>query len=375
MGNKSGGLYAKWFKNFTLTVMIQTFHAFFLMFVMQFLSAISATRTADKLGSNDGVLAIMAIVGMMAIIKFEKLFKQMFGIEDSMAGDIKGAGAKMFMGMQAAKGLYDTTAAPFKKQSEAKRKINTLGNRLGLTDEQKGKYAKMSSGTSAAGGTNDPAGNGTGTGTNTGTGNGSANQNSRQATEMYNNAATGNTSGGGGQGNSRSSNNSAADQAIIDDRNERLREKRQKLVEEYNDAVRDSRMAGRDRWLNAAGTIASLSMGLGATDEWSEAAKVADLVSKPISSATTRMAEKQENKDAHTATGDPRYYEKSMKEAIKDGFKNVTVENIVDKSRNSDGKVSPLKLTIEAAKLPYTNTKAAVKSSGNTDVVEIDNTF
>jgi hypothetical protein len=367
LGNKGGGLYSKWFKNFTLTVFIQTFHAFFLMFVMQFLSGINATRADNALGANDGILGMMAIVGMMAIIKFEKLFKQLFGIEDSMAGDMKGAGAKMFMGMQAAKGLYDTTAAPFKKQSEAKRKINTLGNRLGLTDEQKGKYAKMSSGTSTAGSTNDPS--------NTGTGNGGSNQNSRQATEMYNNASTGNANSSEGQSNSRSSNNSAADQAIIDDRNERVREKRQKLIEEYNDAVRDSRMAGRDRWLNAAGTIASMSMGLGATDEWHEAAKVADLINKPVSAATTRMAEKQENRDAYTATGDPRYNEKSMKEAIKDGFKNITIENIVDKSRNADGKVSPLKLTIEAAKLPYTNTKAAVKSSGKTDVVEIDNTF
>jgi hypothetical protein len=309
---------------------------------------------------------------MMAIIKFEKLFKSLFGIGDSMIGDLKTSGAKLFMGMNAAKGLYDTTAAPFKKHAEAKRRVDKYGGMLGLTtDKQKEGYARSKSNKSTSEGDQPNQGS---------TNNGVDPRFTSQAQEMVNNAMNnsgngnsngGNTSSGGGSGNKYSS---EMERAIIEDRQERVKERKQKLIDEYNDAQRDMRASKRDRWLNAAGGLASMSIGLGAADEWHESAKIAELISKPISSANTRMVEKQENMDAHEATknekGWSKYQEKSFSEAIKDGIKGITIENIVDKSRDSDGKVIPVKLAIEYAKLPYTNSKNALRSSGRREATE-----
>jgi hypothetical protein len=71
---KKAGLYEKWLKHFTINIMTQSFHAFLLMFVMNMLGVINRMQVADRnaLNSNDSLLSIMSIVGMMAIIKFEK---------------------------------------------------------------------------------------------------------------------------------------------------------------------------------------------------------------------------------------------------------------------------------------------------------------
>jgi|GEM_PF-2104715 len=388
MGKKGGGgLYENWLKNFTLNVMTQSFHAFFLMFVMKMLSTINAIQLDDatKIESNEGLLAIMSIVGMMAIIKFEKLFKDLFGIGTSLSGDLKGAGMKMFMGFQAANSLQKEVREPFKKTSESRKRMTKLGDDIGMTKTGKetgskgqiGKYYKPSAGT--PGGTSG-AGGSSGSSTHAPL--------SDKTQELYNKMkdakASGNmdlyqdyrdhaaaqmknersTSGGSGTGGGTSNAGTPANSGKVDVA--AIKQKRNE--DKYNDAVYENRQNSRKRWLNTAGTIASLTMGFGATDETSEALKVADVINDPINAASSRYIEHGENITANKSTDDPRFNEKTLTNAIKDGFERAT-KNM----KNDDGKYTPVKISIEAAKMAtgYNIVHSATRASKVDNVDDI----
>lgn len=376
---KKGGLYENWLKTFTINIMTQSFHAFFLMFVMKMLSEfgnigadegglfVGGEFNAGALVDTDGLVAIMSIVGMMSIIKFEKLFKKLFGLEDSISGDLKGAGAKMFMGLQAANSLQSEIREPFKKSSESKRRMASLGKEAGLTKTgyvkgkdgkdvfvgKIGNYAKPSSGgTVASTSTNKPE-------LSDKTkdiyqkmkdakkdGNMDLYRDYRDhaVTQMkYEKASTaGGTSGAGGTtygtGGVRTvSGGTAATTTPVKTKAEK--------IQEYNDAVLENRQNDRKKWVKTAGTLTSLAMGFGATDETSEALKIADIVNDPINKASGKYIDDGERRTATKATGDTKYMERALSTAIRQGFQDATRS-----SRNENGKINPGKLTIEVAK-------------------------
>lgn len=93
--NKSLGLQSKilstWVKEFTITVFIQSLHALFLAVILKILSEVySLTAMTDSLQG------IIAIILTTALVKFEKVFKGLFGIRTGMMGEIKGGAAGAF---------------------------------------------------------------------------------------------------------------------------------------------------------------------------------------------------------------------------------------------------------------------------------------
>lgn len=360
---KKGGLYESWLKTFTINIMTQSFHAFFLMFIMKMLSELGHVENSDagSFAANDGIVAIMSIVGMMSIIKFEKLFKKLFGLEDSISGDLKGAGAKMFMGLQAANSLQSEIREPFKKSSESKRRMSSLGKEAGLTRTGRTEDGKGSS-RGKIGNYIKPSTGGTVSSTST-----TKPELSDKTKDMYqkmkdakrdgnmdlyrdyrDHAVTqmkyekGNASGGtsgttyGTSGIRTASANTATAAPV----------RTQKQVEqEYNDAVLENRQNDRKKWVKTAGTLTSLAIGFGATDEISEALKVADIINDPINKSSGRYIDDGERRTATNATGDSKYMERALSTAIRQGFQDATRN-----SRNDNGKVNPGKLTIEVAK-------------------------
>jgi len=378
---KSKGLYDKWLKHFTLNIMTQSFHAFLLMFIMKMLSEVNdaALQTATQLKSNDGILAILSIVGMMAIIKFEKLIKQLFGIEDSLSGNLHASGVEAFQGFKSAGTLSREITQPFQKSRESRKTMNRLGTNLGLTRDTTNPDGTKKSGTlgkyikGAAGG-----------------GAGAAGEPSQRAplssqtqeiydkmkdakkngdmdlyrahrdhavTQMKSEKAGANNTGGGTGSNTSGgtgSNTSGGSTPKMT---------REQQVQEYNDSVLKNRENSKKKWLNSAGTLASLSMGLGATDTMASAIIVADTINDPINAASNRYVEHGENIVAGKSTGDTnRYDERTMTKAIKDGFAGMTAN-----SRNSDGKLNIPKMTLNAAvsfvAAPASLTHSVLKSS------------
>ena len=95
---KQGGILQAWFKNFTILVFTQTFHAIFLSFIISIIGTISIENVSLEKPKADveaeiesqnnqltaeAVLPIISMVSIMALIKMEKMIKNIFGIEDS----------------------------------------------------------------------------------------------------------------------------------------------------------------------------------------------------------------------------------------------------------------------------------------------------
>lgn len=88
-----------WIKNFTLTVFIQTIHAMSMLVILSILSNIYHSR------GNYLLQSIVTIVLTTGLVKMEKLVKGMFGIGDSLAGDLKDGGKGMIKAMAAMRGV------------------------------------------------------------------------------------------------------------------------------------------------------------------------------------------------------------------------------------------------------------------------------
>lgn len=369
--DKKGGLYESWLKNFTINVMTQSFHAFFLMFVMKMLSELSKleAQSAVTLTNNDGLLSIMSIVGMMAIIKFEKLIKGLFGMKDGLSGDLKGAGMKMFMGLKAAGDLGREIKQPFQKSSESRKRMTALGKDIGINKSDIGRYAKP--------GTRTASGVASGL-----SGKAQTSPLSEKTQDLYNKMKDAKKEGNmdlykdyrdhaatqmkyekaASTANVRAANASANSGSSEKTRAQKL--------EEYNDAVLENRKNSRKKWAHTAGTLASLSIGFGAVDETAEAVQVANIINNPINNASSRYIDHGENITARKSTGDSdRYNERAIGTAIKEGFEKATTN-----MRNSDGKLNPIKISVETAKTysPISTAKAVTKVAKASKVDSID---
>ncbi len=268
-------LFSNWLKQFVSTVFLQSFHAVFLMFTMIMLSQIQGKSGNMKI---DGVLAVVAIACAMALIKFEKMIKKLFGIEDSPVGNTAGAGAKMFMGAKSAIDLGKTATGGFKKSRDANKNLKDIQDkrrskqdsydRLFNPEEYNKRNPNKKVPTAA----------------------------SARAESIYNSVTSGGTQSGGGAGqtagqgggeygtpSSRGDFNRMLEQ-------ERRKEELDELEGQEIKARKAKRAAGIDKYLNAAGTLASVSVGLGAADELSESLTISNLINKPLDVITDKYS-------------------------------------------------------------------------------------
>lgn len=327
-GKNSGGLFNNWLKNFSVTVFTQTFHAFFLVFILKMLADLQNIEIEGFDGNTEGIVTIMSIVSLMALIKFEKLIKSLFGIEDGMMGDLKTNGAKMLGGAKAVGSLAKTTYEPFKKHADAKRKVDQLGKKViaegGQIKTKSGGKRAMAFGDI---GQNyavdaDPA-PAAPIDTNTTKGKGRKKSRGRNGNS---------DNGSGGSGSSDATNQLLSELVRVTKENSATEGK--SSVDQYNDALKEMKSASRDKWMNTASVIASTSVGAGMFDEASEIAMASAAINKPIATGTTKMLDRQESAQAFKATGNEKFdvkpLSKEIGESIRSGFKSATTNHITD---------------------------------------------
>ncbi len=119
MGGKNGGIFEEWFKNIGILIFMQSFHAIFLVFIMEIVRHVSISDSLDKWSINDGMLAIISMVAMLALIKMEKMIKGIFGIKDSkFMGNIGENFAKGMAGIKSAGNMAARTVEPAKRTAK-----------------------------------------------------------------------------------------------------------------------------------------------------------------------------------------------------------------------------------------------------------------
>lgn len=134
---KNSQIFINWLKQISLTILMQSFHAVYLYITIKMIIGIGNTM------SNQTMAAIVIILLTAGLIKFEKMFKQLFGIGDSVVGDLKGSSdkamGKIGAGMIAAKSLADNGV----KLAQNTAKRNEL---VGRRDALRGKTGTGTSG-------------------------------------------------------------------------------------------------------------------------------------------------------------------------------------------------------------------------------------
>ncbi len=377
MGDKKNtGLFNNWVKNFTLTVFMQSFHAFFMLFILSMMKELLTVEAANDgfFASNiDGMVSLVLIVSMMALIKFENLIKGMFGIKSGMVADIKTSAAQSFATFKAAQNMGKSIATPFIKYSGAKQKVTKLGNKMA----KDGSYlAKNNNGTNK------------GIFSTSDIGKSYVNdaENAPQQAELTAAAAAGaqavNSSGGAvGGGTSNGGTSVASDEKTHQLLQQLVTETRKNgqggkdMAEEYNSALKNLKTAKREMVWDTATALASTSVGLGAVDELSEAAVVASVINAPINYGTGKVIDKSETRVAHNATkyvnsdnsetskfGD-KHSNRAMRDAIKDGVKEgmkFATNGINLNSPNKNGDVN------KAANLGKMSVNVALNAVGAT---------
>lgn len=140
---KQGNLFNNWFKNFTLTVMMQSFHAMVLVVILKILSSVEANSMRESL---------IAIIMTTGLVKFEKMFKKLFGIDDGMMGDLKGAAMKSMAAIHGAKQAVGAVGDNIGKyKSAAKKKATLVKERDLLARENKARSVLESTSGTAKG--------------------------------------------------------------------------------------------------------------------------------------------------------------------------------------------------------------------------------
>ena len=357
MGKKGGGIFASWLKQFTTMVFLQSFHAVFLMMILKFLSAISGDNVTSAISGADksemsfaekgNMMGIVCIVGMVALLKFEKLLKNLFGVEDSkLIGGIGDNLTRSLGTIHSGISLYKRTREPAdrlkqlsKDEKEAKKvtsKALTRYNRAKETQsfyneqEEESTVPQLVSAPSAT--QNDSSQqdansnsssrqtsiitgqeaeeawknrgketNKTGSGTSTG-GSDEAIRRLVAALENNTNALTNNTStvasngsGGSGSANNRISAGEAKMKSNweVEDARKELEEAQEKEAK----IARDKEIAKKQKYTRLMTTVAAGAMGVGGTENFGDAVTFANLADMPMDWATDRMAEKTVNLD------------------------------------------------------------------------------
>lgn len=317
LGQKSEIL-NNWFQNFVITVFMQSFHAIFLMFILQMLSA---------LNGSDGVQSLMALVGAMALIKFEKTFKELFGLKDGLGGSIKGAGAKAIIAAKgvtsAAKNLTDNASKEKKAKS---RQVDLTKRRAALMRDLSTPSSSPLGGSGGnrtiTPGSMTPSGILIGSDSAPISSQVSANQNPMLA------GTTGTPTGAGGVGstNAIAANTQAINNLVAalnkKEQNEQVKDRKakeeelRKVEEELQDANKDVAGAKFARLMAPAVAIGAAGIGFGMMDETSESLAMAGV----LASGGDLLAEKVGRRGAMQAN------QKLYEESIEQGRENPNLK-------------------------------------------------
>ena len=143
--NKGGGIFQEWFKNLTILIFTQSFHAIFMVFILKIISTISIEQVESAaFSAEDGMLGLISIGAIWSLTKFEDLIKGIFGIKDSkFLGGIGKNFSHSMASLGSAASMAKRTIQPFqdmkkmqKENSLRRVKISQLRDNIADNDEQ-----------------------------------------------------------------------------------------------------------------------------------------------------------------------------------------------------------------------------------------------
>ncbi len=130
---KQGGIFQKWFKEFTSAVFTQSLHAVMLGVVLEVVSSINDMQLEEKYEgtqSKDLLISLIIVMGVSAITKFERMVRELFGIGGSaLMGDTNSNLMKTKHGIKSAMSVGRRVAEPIKSG------VSGLKTRMALKDD------------------------------------------------------------------------------------------------------------------------------------------------------------------------------------------------------------------------------------------------
>lgn len=281
------GIFKNWFQNMFALIFNQSFQAIFLCVVIILIGKV------DNLGSGnmDLIEALIAVISINAIMKFDKLFKDLLGFKDSrIMGGLNENVMRSFAAIKSGMSLAQRSIEPFKKRGEAQRRYNAAARKKAkilnnLSELGNGNSNGNSDGINVNNNNNNTNTNTTSTNTNSSRNLDSSDRNSEtaiiSAMEKLSRALENNTA------------------TKVRDDNDKITEKRKKLNEDLESVEAEMEKAKADKraesiraFTRFGTTIGSLGFGIGATDNFSDAVSVGNLVDMPMDSLTDREVDR-----------------------------------------------------------------------------------
>lgn len=294
---KQSQIFKNWLKNFAVAVFIQSLHAMYMVVIIRILSKLYRYNNHVWSGNlKQEQVSILTIMLLTGLVKFEKLFKTMFGIGDSFAGDLKDGAKSMVKAMGAAKGLSEG----LKAVSDNSGKVKAAGKR---------KSAFMAELNNLKAGLK-PGGNINITNNNS-TDNSSSNTDNSSTSNSQNNNNGGRSSSGGGSNSS----GDYLDEVLKKKSNPTSLEDKIRMLEEaIAEETAKEKSARLAMLMGPSNVMAGIGLGLGLGDDISEALFKGGYITKGLDYAAEKVGYKAADKDRK------KFYEDEKKDGEKYGY-------------------------------------------------------
>ena len=273
---RDSGVLKNWFQNMIAIIFNQSFQAIFMC-----ISVLIIGKFSGNDDSSDIIIALISVVTLNAIMKFDKLFKEILGIKDSkIMGGFNESAMRSFAAIKSGMALAKRSAEPFANRAEARRRYNVAAKKR---EKALKSLSELGSGAKTNSSSSGIVNNFNG---------GSASNTLSNGTNSVNANEIGGASGGNLQMIEAMNNLS---RALDKNTSSKEEEKREKLTADLAEAEGEMAKARADQkaeslkaFTRFGTTLGSLGFGMGATDNLGDAVSVGNLVDMPMDKMTDR---------------------------------------------------------------------------------------
>lgn len=273
---RDSGVLKNWFQNMIAIIFNQSFQAIFMC-----ISVLIIGKFSGNDDSSDIIIALISVVTLNAIMKFDKLFKEILGIKDSkIMGGFNENAMRSFAAIKSGMALAKRSAEPFANRAEARRRYNVAAKKR---EKALKSLSELGSGAKTNSSSSGIVNNFNG---------GSASNTLSNGTNSVNANGIGGASGGNLQMIEAMNNLS---RALDKNTSSKEEEKREKLTADLAEAEGEMAKARADQkaeslkaFTRFGTTLGSLGFGMGATNNLGDAVSVGNLVDMPMDKMTDR---------------------------------------------------------------------------------------
>lgn len=293
------GILKTWFQNMVALIFNQSFQAIFLSISIIIIGKVSGTQNDGK---SDLIEALIVVISLNSVLKFDKLFKEMFGFKDSkILGGINDNAMKGFAAIKSGIALAQRSAEPFKKRAEAKSRIAEATKKRNKILEQIGQNNTNNITSNVQTNQTTQTSNSSSDNQNNQNSNGHQNNNQSQGAVSNEQLLT--------ALNNLSSALNSNTQVQKEDKNKKLNDELAQVEAEIRKARADQRAESLKAFTRFGTSVGALGFGLGATDNLGDAVTVGNLVDMPMDIITDRSVNRGVYGNTSRRVGSAQYRE------------------------------------------------------------------